>query len=130
MADETFNRVILKASEEVIENKIAYCYGVAKNVYREWLRKQRTHIDIDDVTIAAKAPEEPGFSNDCLDQCLGKLSPEAQTLLFEYFSVQKPEKIAAHRRLSERLKTTQTALRMQVMRRKRELKDCVQECMA
>lgn len=35
LADETINRVILKISEENIENKLAYCYGVAKNVYRE-----------------------------------------------------------------------------------------------
>ena len=38
LADETINRVILKVSEEKIENKIPYCYGVAKNVFRESLR--------------------------------------------------------------------------------------------
>jgi len=30
LADETINRVILKVSEEKIESKIAFCYGVAK----------------------------------------------------------------------------------------------------
>src|SRR6185369_1081904 len=40
LADETINRVILKSSEEQIENKLAYCYGVARNVYRESLRKE------------------------------------------------------------------------------------------
>src|SRR6185436_5279963 len=74
LADETINRVILKVSEEKIENKIAYCYGVAKNVFRESLRKERPHLDIDEVAIAAEAPQEPSFSNDCLDKCLEKLS--------------------------------------------------------
>lgn len=129
LADETINRVILKVSEERIESKIAYCYGVAKNIYRESLRKQRTHLDIDDVTIAAKDVEEPSFSSECLDQCLGKLSPDSRTLLLDYFSEAKLAKIELHRRISESLKTTQTALRMRVMRTKQKLKICVQECM-
>jgi RNA polymerase sigma factor (sigma-70 family) len=130
LADETINRVILKSSEEKIENKIAYCYGVAKNVYRESLRKQRIHVDIDDVTITAKAPEEPSFSSECLDQCLEKLPPDSRNLLLEYFSEAKLAKIKLHRRISESLETTQTALRMRVMRTKQKLKVCVQECMS
>lgn len=129
LADETINRVILKVAEERIENKIAYCYGVARNVYRESLRKERTHVDIDEVTIAAKAPEEPSFSNECLDKCLGKLSPENRELVLDYFSEAKLAKIKLHRRISESLKMTQTALRMRVMRVKQKLGVCVRECM-
>jgi DNA-directed RNA polymerase specialized sigma24 family protein len=130
LADETINRVILKSSEEKIENKIAYCYGVAKNVFRESLRKERTHLDINEVVIAAKDPEEKSFSNECLDKCLEKLSPDSRELLLEYFSEARQAKIELHRRLSESLAMTQTALRMRVMRIKQKLKVCVQECMA
>lgn len=130
LADETINRVILKSSEEQIENKIAYFYGVAKNVYRESLRKERTYLDIDDVTIAAKAPAEPSFSSECLDQCLQKLPAENRDLLIDYFSEAKQAKIQLHRRISEGLDLTQTALRMRIMRTKQKLKICVQECMA
>jgi len=129
LADETINRVILKSSEERIENKIAYCYGVARNVYRESLRKERVHVDIDDVTIAARGPEEESFSSECLDQCLEKLSPDSRNLLLDYFSEAKLAKIELHRRISESLKMTQTALRMRIMRTKQKLKTCVQECM-
>ena len=129
LADETINRVILKVGEETIENKIGYCYGVARNIYRESLRKERTHVDLDDVNLAAKEPEEPSFSHECLDQCLEKLSPEGRNLLLDYFSEAKLAKIELHRRISEGLKTTQTALRMRVMRTKHKLKNCVQECM-
>src|SRR5215813_4360463 len=73
LADETINRVILKSSAEEIENKLAYCLGVAKNVYRESLRKVRTHLDIDEVDIAVSVPVQPSFSSDCLDKCLEKL---------------------------------------------------------
>jgi DNA-directed RNA polymerase specialized sigma24 family protein len=130
LADETINRVILKSSEEKIESKIAYCYGVARNVYRESLRKDRTHLDIDEVTIAAKAPEEQSFSSECLDKCLEQLSPETRNLLLDYFSEARLRKIELHRRISESLKMSQTALRMRVMRSKQKLKSCVQECMS
>lgn len=130
LADETINRVILRSSEENIENKVAYCYGVAKNVYRESFRRERTHVDIDDVTIAAKAPEEPSFSRECLDKCLDKISSDSRNLLLDYFSEAKLAKIELHRRISESLDMTQTALRMKVMRSKQKLKICVQECMS
>jgi DNA-directed RNA polymerase specialized sigma24 family protein len=129
LADETINRVILKSSEEKIENKLAYCYGVARNVYRESLRKEPPHLDIDEVTVAAKEPEEQAFSSECLDECLEKLPPESRTLLLDYFSEAKLAKIQLHPRISEGLRTTQTALRMRVMRAKQKLKICVQECM-
>lgn len=130
LADETINRLILKSSEENIENKLAYCYGIARNVYRESLRKERSHLNLDDVTIAAKAPAEQSFSRECLDKCLAELSPESRSLILDYFSEVKLAKIELHRRISEGLDMTQTALRMRVMRIKQKLKICVQECMS
>ena len=130
LADETINRVILKSSEEKIENKLAYCYGVAKNVYRESLRKEREHLNIDEVQIAAQSPpEEKSFSRECLDKCLAELSAESRSLILEYFSEVKLAKIELHRRISEKLEMSQTALRMRVMRIKQKLKVCVRECM-
>ncbi|HKP72313.1 MAG TPA: hypothetical protein VJT82_05210, partial [Pyrinomonadaceae bacterium] len=130
LTDETINRVVLKISEEKIENKLAYCYGVAKNVYRESLRKERNHLDIDEVTVAAKSPAEQSLSGECLDKCLAELSPESRNLILDYFSEVKLAKIELHRRLAEKLETTQTALRMRVMRIKQELKICVWKCMS
>ena len=130
LADETINRVILKCTEEIIENKLAYFYGVARNVYRERLRKQRVELDIEEVTIPAVAPEQPDFSRACLDQCLEELSPENKDLILDYFSEKKTAKIQLHRQISASLKTTQTALRMRVMRIKQKLKTCVHDCMS
>jgi DNA-directed RNA polymerase specialized sigma24 family protein len=129
LADETINRVILKSSEVRIENKIAYCYGVAKNVFRESLRKERPHLDIDELNLAARAPDEPSFSRECLDKCLEKLPPDSRNLLLDYFSEAKLAKIKLRRSISKNLKTSQTALRMRVMRTKLKLKICLQECM-
>jgi DNA-directed RNA polymerase specialized sigma24 family protein len=129
LADETINRVILKIDEEKIENKLAYCYGVAKNVFRESLRKERDHLDIDEVAVAAKAPEEQSFSSECLDKCLAELSVENRSLILDYFSEAKTAKIELHRRISEKLEMSQTALRMRIMRIKQKLKGCVEVCM-
>jgi DNA-directed RNA polymerase specialized sigma24 family protein len=86
-------------------------------------------LDIDELDLVAKAPEEPSFSRECLDKCLEKLPPESRNLLLDYFSEAKLAKIKLHRSISESLKTSQTALRMRVMRTKLKLKICVQECM-
>jgi DNA-directed RNA polymerase specialized sigma24 family protein len=129
LADETINRVILKISEEKIENKVAYFYGVAKNVYRESLRKERHHLDIDEVQIASPSPAEPSFSSECLDKCLAELPPKSQSLILDYFSDDKPKKSKLRRRISESFGMTQTALRMCVVRCKRKLKVCIQKCM-
>jgi hypothetical protein len=65
-----------------------------------------------------------------LDKCLAELSPESRTLLLDYFSEARQAKIELHQRISKGLNTTQTALRMRIMRSKQKLKICVQECMA
>jgi len=130
LADETINRVILKSSAEEIQNKLAYCLGVAKNVYRESLRKERAHLDIDEVDIAANAPVQQSFSSECLDKCLAELPSDSRDLLLNYFSEEKQEKIKLHQLISAKLKMTQTALRMRVMRSKQKLKTCVEECMS
>lgn len=131
LTDETINRVILKITEERIEHKLAYFYGVAKNVYRESLRKERQHLSLDEAHVAARtAPEEQSFSRECLDKCLAELPTESRNLILDYFSEVKRAKVELHRRISEGLEMTQTALRMRVMRIKQKLKICVQECMS
>ena len=130
LADETINRVILKSSSQEIENKLAYCYGVAKNVYRESLRKERTLLDIDEVEIPVNASPQQSFSSECLDKCLEKLPSDSRNLLLDYFSETRQKKVELHQRISASLRMTQTALRMRIMRSKQKLKACVQECMS
>jgi DNA-directed RNA polymerase specialized sigma24 family protein len=130
LADETINRLMLKVAGEKVENKLAYCYGVAKNVYSESLRKERQHLNIDDVMPAAPAPApaEQSFPIECLERCLAELPPESRDLILDYFSEAKLAKIELHRRISESFQLTQTALRMRIMRLKLKLKICVREC--
>jgi DNA-directed RNA polymerase specialized sigma24 family protein len=130
LADETINRVILKSGDEVIENKLAYFYGVARNVYREFLRKQPAHLDIDKVVLPSTPPDEPGFSRECLDKCLDELPPQKKELVLQYFTGAKTAKINLRRQISETMEKSKTAVRMEVMRIKSRLKRCVQDCMS
>lgn len=128
LVDETINRVIVKI-DEPIENRRGYCFGVARNVFRESLRKERSQVALDDVTLAAPQAEEESFSHDCLDKCLERLSPDSRDLLLEYFSGPKTQKIEIRQRISRTLRTTQTALRMRIARLKKNVTDCVKHCM-
>ncbi len=129
LADETINRVILKLGEERIENRMAYCYGVAKNVFRESLRRERRHVEIDEAALVAPEPEEPGLSHECRARGLATLPPAARDLPLQYSSEVTRAMGALHRRMAERLKVTQEAFRMRMHRVKRELTTCVRECM-
>lgn len=133
LADETINRVALKIGGELIENKTAYFYGVARNVYLESLRKEKRFVNINDVVVPAALPEiDSGerSSADFLDKCLQELPADSRRLILEYMSEAKQAKIYLHKQLADRLKMSQTALRMRIVRIKQKLRLCLQECMA
>jgi DNA-directed RNA polymerase specialized sigma24 family protein len=131
LADETINRVTIKIGEETIENKFAYAYAVARNVFLESLRAEKNHVSIDEINVAAETPKaEPDFDNECLEKCLNELPAESRTLILDYFSEAKQAKIDLHKKISAGLETTQTALRMRIVRIKQKLRICMQECMA
>ncbi len=131
LTDETINRVTLKIGAEIIENKMAFVYGFAKNIYLESLRKENNHLNIDEINVAAQAQSEDiKFSSQHLEKCLNELSAENRSLILDYFSEDKQAKIDLHKRLSETLQTTQTALRMKIVRIKQKLKLCLEDCMA
>jgi DNA-directed RNA polymerase specialized sigma24 family protein len=129
LADDVINRVVILIGREVIENKMSYIYAVARNVYLESLRKEKSQVNIEDLSLAAEAPAEPDFSNECLDKCLGKLPGEKRELILDYFSEDKAEKIALRRQASRDLQVNPTALRMRISRIKHDLAKCVKDCM-
>jgi len=131
LADETINRVTIKIGEEAIENKFAYAYAVARNVFLESRRAEKTHVSLDEINVAAETPpDEPDFDDECLEKCLNELSAENRTLILDYFSEAKQAKIDLHKKISAGLEMTQTALRMRIVRIKQKLRICLQECTA
>lgn len=132
LADETINRVILKIGEEEVQSKTAFVHGFAKNVYLESLRKEKNHLNIDETAVAAKPQfeKETDFPGVCLDKCLRELPDENRSLILDYFSEDKQAKIDLHKEIAAKFETTQTALRMRIVRIKQKLKACLEECVA
>jgi RNA polymerase sigma factor (sigma-70 family) len=131
LADETINRVILKINSEKIEKKLAFCYGVARNVFLESLRKEKKHQNIDELQVKSEDEEtEDSPYKECLDKCLKKLPKESRNLILDYFSESKQAKVDLHKKMSDALGISKTALRMKILRIKKKLKMCIQKCLA
>ncbi len=126
LADETITRTLnhLSAGKEILaENPYIYIYGIAKNVYREYVRKQ-----IRKEGLVRKLKELPGLAEeeaqDCRAHCLEKLPPDKLELLKRYYLYPEDRET-----LAAELGMTLNALRLQVHRLKKELKECQEDCL-
>ena len=130
LADETIDRVAAKV-EWLIQNYVGdptlYFYGVAQNVFKEYLRKPRT--DLPPPVIDPAKTEADDQEYDCLDDCMEHLPRENTNLVIRYYEGEKQAKISNRRRLAEELGITLDALRIRAHRIRRELRKCVVHCL-
>jgi RNA polymerase sigma factor (sigma-70 family) len=138
LADETISRVTLKLSQ-IVENysgePALYFYGVADNIYREWLKKQKkvSHqefVETDDYGLIHHDGQEAEREVDyqCLESCLGTLPERQRELIIEYYQGEKREKIEHRKQLSKQLGISDTALQIRASRIRSNLRDCVERC--
>lgn len=129
LADETINRVA-KRVKEFKDNYVGepgrYFHGVAKKVFLEYCRLRRRQIPS---PPPAASPDELEPYLECLDICLGKLSPKSRELILHYYQEQKQAKIASHRKLGEQMHLKAGALRVRAYRIRVKLEKCVLECL-
>ena len=129
IADETFNRVCKRVSElrsNYNGDPALYFYGVAKNVYRESIRR-----------TAPPAPQPPPFIDPddaeqriaCLDACLDRLDPNDRDLILKFYEGEKREKIDNRKRLATELGINTKALSLRTLRIRRVLLVCVRQCL-
>lgn len=138
LADVTINRLAGKLSslDKNNNNKhITYFYGFAAKVYLEYLRSEENQrIEIGDenllnIKTAVSSEENRDERLDCLDNCLAQLSDKDKSLIIEYFSKEKSEKIEIRRNLSEREGLNMGTLQVKIYRLKMSLKNCVEKCL-
>jgi DNA-directed RNA polymerase specialized sigma24 family protein len=128
LADETINRVTLKAAkiaQEYVGDPALYFYGVAQKVYLESLRKRPP---------AVVPPPPPALTEDeqeyeCLEKCMEQLPPGNRELILEYYQNDKRQKVEYRKKLAERLGIAQNAVRIRAHRIRQTLQRCVQECL-
>ncbi|HEY0171861.1 MAG TPA: hypothetical protein VGB98_12625 [Pyrinomonadaceae bacterium] len=131
LADETINRVTVKAGEvarEYVGDPSLYFYGVARHVLQE-ARRQRPQ--------PAPAPppdpvetEQTEREYECLMRCLGVLPESSRELVVGYYHDDRRAKIDHRKELAARLDVAQNALRIRVHRIRATLQECVSRCLA
>lgn len=131
-ADETFNRVARKISQgEEILNAPAYVIGVARMLVLEIVKadsRQRQALE-EFKKIDASEDTQTELRIECLQRCLGRLSPENRELILQYYQGDKRTKIENRRQLSDRLGLAINSLRMRALRLREQLQTCCEECL-
>lgn len=145
LADETLNRVARKLEEkgEIVGASPAhYCYIVARFVLLESSRRSehnQTSLDHahlpERVMAGLVVPARPDVDSmakeklfACLERCLGKLQPEDQELILNYYRGEQRAKIERRSELAARLGLTMNALSIRACRIRSKLEICVSTC--
>jgi len=130
--DETINRVARKIDQgEEIRNPNSYFYGVARMVFMESLREQEKERAALEHQPLRPALEDSGESDRrrCVRQCMQRMTPESRELLMEYYEGEKGGQIKNRQKLTERLRISPNALRIRACRLRKELEDCISNCL-
>jgi DNA-directed RNA polymerase specialized sigma24 family protein len=129
LADETINRVALKArelQEKFVGEPGKFFHGVARNVHLEHMRSQQKFVPLHDNLSAIAGPgpyDETVY--ECLERCLQALDPAQSELVRRYYH----ETRAAQREtLAKELGTNVGNLRVRVFRLVKHLYACVKKC--
>ena len=134
LADETINRLAQRYAEGgTIENPTTYSFGIAKNVFLEWLKRRDREIymlkQLSAAQLVKEDTEEPDPRLECFEICLEKLPEESRKLVVEYYQGEKHEKIENRKRMAERMGISLNSLRIQAYRIRVIIEDCIEDCL-
>ena len=109
---------------------LAYCYGVAKNIWREDLRKRKSAPLNEDIAMPVY-PDTQLHEQElkCLERCMDKLSPSDRDIVTRYHQGQSRDKIETRKRLADGFGGL-NVLRIRMCRIRKDLRVCVAECIA
>ena len=135
LADETINRVMHRLPQmiETYEgHPAAYLCTVAHHLFLEYAAKRSTVItwppdyDLPDLSSEAESERE----DECLEKCLGKLTPNNRRLVLAYYQEEKRAKIDHRKKIAEQMGVAVNALRIRVHRVRQELQLCLDQCLS
>jgi RNA polymerase sigma factor (sigma-70 family) len=118
---------------------VRYFYGVARNVLHEWQRDaERDHKERDSFRreLGGVPLRDPGedcqqeVAHRCLERCMTHLTERARRLIVSYYELAKAEKIDRHRTLANEFGKSGNALRIEVHRIRKLLRQCVSGCVS
>ena len=131
--DQTVDIVVGKIEEFTkVTSPLGYCYGVAKNVWRQWIRdRERKNVPLPGDLVSPQFADSEASERElqCLEHCLGQLRPEDQEVVSLYHSNKGREKIETRKALANRIGGTNT-LRVRACRIRKNLRSCVVNCLS
>jgi DNA-directed RNA polymerase specialized sigma24 family protein len=127
--DDTVDIVVAKVDTWAeCPSPLNYCYGVAKNIWRQDLRERRSvALDQDIVSPEHNAPEIHEHELNCLEHCMEQLASSDRDLVTRYHQFQGRDKIEIRRLLADRFGGV-NKLRIRMCRIRKDLRTCVVNC--
>lgn len=119
LADEVLDRMIHKAAQEEIENKLRYAFGVARYVKLEYVQKTRVLSSYEGINIELREEvdsSEPETRLQILDECLKELPRDDWELILAYYQHDKVKKIQLRRKLAAERGMSVSSLRVRAHR--------------
>lgn len=112
-----------------ITSPLAYCFGVARNVWRQNLRENKSVVLEWDVA----SPQHPDSNEherelQCLERCVDRLPFNDRDVITRYHQGQGLEKIETRKLLANGL-GGMNALRIKMCRIRKDLRRCVLDCL-
>jgi DNA-directed RNA polymerase specialized sigma24 family protein len=125
LADETVSRTVrnIIRGEKIHSDKpYSYVYGIAMNVFREYLREKKKQENLAN-DLPDSSPYVRDIAEDCRKDCFDRLSSGKRTVLHRYYVDGE-----ASESMALSLNITVNAFRLQIHRIKNELRACYEEC--
>ena len=137
MTDEVVDRVIRQIDHlrDTFEgNPKLFFYAVANNLIKEYQKKVKSHVPIDDIELAGDTPREPDaetpdMREECLSKCLQKLPKEKRELILNYYGKEKRAKIVHRAEMARQLGISIETLRVRMLRIRGSLEECIERCL-
>jgi DNA-directed RNA polymerase specialized sigma24 family protein len=130
LADRTINRVARKLpeiQEGYTGDPAHYFAGVATNIFRESLRREKTPAVLEP---QAEPAEDTEVVHACLEKCMAKLPAADRDLVLQYYQHERQAKIDQRKKLAEQLGFGMNALRIRACRIRATLQECVERCVS
>lgn len=137
LTDEVFDRVARKVHDlrhTFVGDPRLYFYGVARNLVKEIPKKIKTQVSLQDTELAPNPlieiqEETAALREECLRNCLQKLSEEKRELILAYYAKDKQAKIDHRTEMARRMGISVEALRVKAFRIRATLEECIERCL-
>lgn len=136
LSDKVLNAAMehfLKQNALLLGQPLPYIFGIARNVYRQYLNKQISmdgdvdwqRLSFPDVSEETSEKERRSV---CLRNCLREMKDQERQLFLLYY-LKKNEALDEYRiRLAKQFGLTINALRLKMMRLRDQLRACITSC--